>query len=73
MKSYLGNCLLYSLYIWFFTPDSTIHMYYNKKYRVLSFYVIEDGKLKISFRRDRSKKVIIKNILFYVYKKETIL
>lgn len=40
-------------------------MYYNPKYKVISFYVNVPGKYNLKFTRDRSKRVYIKNALFY--------
>ena len=41
-------------------------MYYNPKYKVMSFYVVVPGKYNLKFTRDRTKPVIVKNALFYV-------
>lgn len=41
-------------------------MYYNTKYRTISFYISVRGKYDLKFTRDTSKPVIVKNALFYV-------
>ena len=71
MRTVIGNCLLYALYHRFFTRDSTLHYYYNKRCGTLSFYVVVDNQYKISFTRVRNKPVYIKNVLFYVRPKIT--
>ncbi len=42
-------------------------MYYNNKYGVISFYVITEDGHKISFKRDRTKPIVVKYLLFYIY------
>ena len=68
-KSVLGNCLILSIYFLCKTKNSKIKMYYTKKYGVISFYVIVNNSHRITFSRDRTKPVIIKNILFYIQHK----
>jgi hypothetical protein len=66
MRQVIGNCLIYALWIRFITPDSKLYMYYNRKHKVVSFYVIIDEKYKITFKRDKTKPVYIKNLLFHI-------
>lgn len=65
--SVLGNCLILSIYYRCRIPNSRILMYYNNKYGVVSFYVITEDDHKISFKRDRTKPIVVKYLLFYIY------
>jgi len=65
--SVLSNCFLQSIYYRCRIPNSTILMYYNNKYGVISFYVITEDGHKISFKRDRTKPIVVKYLLFYIY------
>jgi hypothetical protein len=64
-NSILSNCFLQSIYYRCKIKGSKIVAYYNPKYKVISFYVKVEGKYDLKFSRDKSKPVIIKNVLFY--------
>jgi len=66
-KSVLSNCLLQSIYHRCVNRGSKIAMYHNKKYGVISFYVITKDKKKIAFKRDKAKPIVIKYLLFYIH------
>ena len=70
-KSVLSNCLLQSIYYRIVNRGSKIKMYYNKKYGVISFYVITRDNIEIKFKRDKTKPIVIKYLLFYIQHTES--
>ena len=55
-----------SIYYRIANPGSKIKMYHNKKYGVISFYVVTRDNMKIAFKRDKTKPIVIKYLLFYI-------
>lgn len=68
----ISNCFIQSIIFWLFIPNSSIKFYYNKKYKVFSFYVIVRNKYKITFYRDRSYPKYSK-FLFHIKPKYSLL
>lgn len=68
----ISNCIIQSLLYWIFIPNSKIKFYFNKKYIVISSYLIVRNKYKITFTRDRSYPKYSK-FLFHIKPKYSIL
>lgn len=65
-KTYLGNCLLMSIYFWFIIPNSSIVCYYNTEFKLLSFYVKVNNEYCIKFKVCKNKPYYCR-LLFHVY------